>query len=120
MKPKTANLLNSAILFLSGIYGYFFITTATGEHAPTALIPTFFATVLIIIGIFWERVPKIVSHVVILLTLVLLFMCVVRFVKIDLWEAKKYLFLICIFSNAAALSIFIKSFIDARKKPVQK
>lgn len=120
MKATTANLLNSIILIFAGIYGYFGFIAADGHHSPTALIPTVFGVLLIILGCFWERSPKIISHTVVLLTLVLLIMCSMRFIKVENWNAKKYLFLVCIFSNAIALAIFIKSFIDARKTVIEK
>jgi hypothetical protein len=44
----------------------------------------------------------------------LIIMCTMRFVKIDDWNAKKYIFLICILSNLIALIIFINSFVQAR------
>ena len=115
MKPVTVNALNAVILIIAGLYGYIGVAAADGHHSPTALIPTAFGIVLIILGLFWSKAPKIVSHIVVVLTLVLLIMCAMRFVKVVDWDAKKYIFLVCTLSNAIALSVFIKSFIDARK-----
>lgn len=115
MKPVTVNAINAIILILSGLYGYFGVTTASGEHSPTALIPAAFGLVLIIMGLFWAKAPKVVSHIAVLLTLVLFIMCAMRLAKVEGWGPKGTIFLICTLSNLIALIVFIKSFIDARK-----
>jgi len=116
MKPVTINALNALVLIAAGLYGYFGVAAADGHHSPTALIPAAFGLLFIILGLFWAKAPKVVSHIVVVLTLVLLVMCIMRFVKVDGWNEKKYIFLACILSNAIALIVFIKSFIDARRK----
>lgn len=115
MKPVTVNAMNATILIISGLYGYFGVTTASGEHAPTALIPAAFGLVLMILGLFWSKAPKVVSHVVVVLTLVLFIMCAMRLAKVEAWGPKATIFLVCTLSNLIALIVFIKSFIDARK-----
>jgi hypothetical protein len=115
MKPVTINNVNAIVLLIAGLYGYFGVAAADGHHSPTALIPAAFGVLFIILGQFWARAPKVVSHVIVVLTLVLLIMCLLRFVKVADWDAKKFIFLACVLSNAIALAVFIKSFIDARK-----
>lgn len=115
MKPVTINNANAVILILAGLYGYFGVAATDGHHSPTALIPAAFGLLFIILGLFWAKAPKVVSHVVVVLTLVLLIMCLMRFVKTADWDAKKLIFLVCVLSNAIAFIAFIKSFIDARK-----
>ncbi len=117
MKPVTVNLINGLVLIAAGLYGYFGVAAADGTASPTALIPAGFGALFIIMGLFWAKAPKVVSHIIVVLTLFLLGMCVGRFIKVDTWDAKKYIFLACILSNGIALAIFIKSFIDARRKP---
>jgi hypothetical protein len=116
MKAAQANLINAIVLLAAGLYGYFMILTPEGTHAITALIPAAFGVIFLILqkGVATEN--KIIAHVVVLLTLVLLIICTMRFLKIEDWGAKKYLFLACIVSNAIALVAFIGSFIAARKK----
>lgn len=116
MKPVTMNAINAIVLILSGLYGYFGVTTVSGEHSPTALIPAAFGLLLLIIGLFWAKAPKVVSHVAVLLTLVLFVMCAMRLAKVDGWGTKATIFLICTLSSFIALVVFIKSFIDARRK----
>ena len=115
MKAPTANLINAIILIAAGLYGYFVILTPEGTHAPTALIPAAFGLLFLIFQKGVANHNKIISHVVVVLTLVLLIICTMRFVKVEDWGAKKYLFLACLLSNAVALIAFIGSFIEARK-----
>ena len=115
MKPVTINAINALILIFSGLYGYFGVATASGEHSPTALIPSAFGVVLIVLGLFWAKAPKVVSHIAVLLTLVLFIMCAMKLAKVEGFGAKGTIFLICTLSNLIALIVFIKSFIDARK-----
>ncbi len=115
MKAASANLLNGIILLAAGLYGYFMILTPEGTRAPTALIPAAFGLLFLILQKGVANSNKIISHVVVVLTLVLLVICTIRFIKIEDWGAKKYLFLACILSNAIALVAFIGSFIEARK-----
>jgi hypothetical protein len=115
MKAATANLLNAIVLIVAGLYGYFVILTPEGTRAPTALIPAVFGLLFLIFQKAVANHNKIISHVVVLLTLVLLIICTMRFVKVEDWGAKKYLFLACVISNAVALIAFIGSFIEARK-----
>lgn len=116
MKPATINFLNGLVLIAAGLYGYFGIKGTDGTASPTALIPAAFGLLLIILGFFWSKSPKVVSHIAVVLTLILLVMVINRFVKVETWEAKKYIFLICTVSNAVALFVFIRSFVLARIK----
>lgn len=115
MKAASANLLNAIVLIAAGIIGYFFIGAADGSQSPTALIPAAFGVLFLLFHKGVAAGNKVISHIVVMLTLVLLVMCITRFVKTEEWGAKKYLFLACVLSNALAMVAFIKSFIDARR-----
>ena len=115
MTPQSVNWLNSLILIAAGIYGYFLLPIGPEEkRSITALIPAFFGAILMVLGFLWSKSPKIVAHVAVTLALLLLVMCFMRFMKIEDWGAKKYLFLACIMSNAFAVFVFVRSFIAAR------
>ena len=116
MKPSTVNLINGLILIIAGLYGYFGITGSTGTASVTALIPTIFGVLLVVLSLFWNKAPKVISHIAIVLTLLLLIMIFSRFMKVESWKETKYIFLICIISNALALFVFIRSFVIARIK----
>lgn len=114
MKPATVNFINGLILIIAGLYGYFGVTSSAGTASITALIPAGFGLLLIILSLFWSKAPKIVSHIAIVLTLLLFIMIINRFLKIDGWNEPKYIFLVCMLSNAIALFVFIRSFVVAR------
>ena len=107
MKPSIVNLINGLILIIAGLYGYFGITGSTGTASVTALIPAAFGLLLVVLSLFWNKAPKVVSHIAIVLTLLLLIMILNRFMKVEIWNETKYVFLICIISNAFALFVFI-------------
>ena len=115
MKAATANLLNAIVLIAAGLYGYFGIAASDGTHSLTALIPAAFGILFLAMQKGVANHNKIISHVIVVLTLVLLVMCIMRFVKVQDWVDKKYVFLACVISNAVALIAFIGSFIEARK-----
>ena len=116
MKPSTVNFINGIILILAGLYGYFGVTGSAGTASMTALIPTLFGVILVVLSLFWSKAPKVISHIAIVLTLLLLIMIFNRFMKVEIWNETKYIFLICIVSNALALFVFIRSFVIARMK----
>jgi peptidoglycan/LPS O-acetylase OafA/YrhL len=115
MKAATANILNAIVLIAAGLYGYFGIAASDGTHSLTALIPAAFGIIFLAMQKGVANHNKIISHVVVVLTLLLLVMCIMRFVKVQNWVDKKYVFLACVISNAVALIAFIGSFIEARK-----
>ncbi len=115
MKAASANILNAIVLIAAGVIGYFFISSETGERSLTAFIPAAFGILFLVFNKGVAAGNKVIAHIVVVLTLLLLVMCIMRFVKVEEWEAKKYIFLVCILSNAIALVAFIKSFIDARR-----
>jgi len=120
MNAVVANLLNAFVLIGAGLYGYFGVTSSDGNHSLTALIPAAFGVLFLLMHKGIAHANKIISHVVVVLTLVLLIMCIMRFIKIEEWDAKKYIFLACIISNSIALIFFIKSFIDARRSRIKR
>lgn len=111
MKPVTINYFNGLVLIVAGLYGYLTIV----PQSTTALIPTFAGIIFVMLGFFWNKSPKVIAHIAVTLALIMFVMCIWRFTKIDVWDARKYIFLICILSNLLALIVFIKSFVDARK-----
>lgn len=120
MKAPIANLLNAFILIGAGLYGYFGITGADGTSSVTALIPAAFGVIFLLMHKGLVNHNKIIAHVIVILTLMLLIMCFLRFHTIEVWDAKKYIFFACILSNLIALIAFIASFVSARKARMQK
>ncbi|MEJ7627039.1 MAG: hypothetical protein WKF35_09260 [Ferruginibacter sp.] len=118
MNTAGVNILNALVLIGAGLYGYFGITAADGTNSLTALIPAAFGLLFLLMHKGVANKNKTITHIVVLLTLILLIMCIMRFLKIEEWDSKKYIFLACILSNSLALIVFIKSFVDARKSRV--
>lgn len=120
MKAAGANLLNALVLIGAGLYGYFGITTGDETRSLTALIPAAFGLLFLVMHKGVARGNKAIAHIVVVLTLILLIMCIWRFTKLPEWTTAKYIFVVCIISNAIALIAFIGSFIAARKSRVLK
>ncbi len=114
MKPYRANLINAIVLILMGLWGYF----ATEGRPPTALIPVGFGVVLLLATKGMVAENKMVAHVVVLLTAVLILMLVgMPFRKALGREEVLPLVRIgaMIGTSIFAFIVFIKSFIAAKK-----
>ena len=71
MKTTNANLLNSITLIILGLWGYFDV------NSPTALIPVFFGVLLLLCNNGVKNENKIIAHIAVALTLLLLIALVV-------------------------------------------
>lgn len=113
MKPFQANLLNAGVLIVMGLWGYF----SSETPSPTALIPVIFGVIFALATPPFKKENKIVAHIVVLLTFLLIIALVMPFrgaigrgdtmamIRVGLMIA----------TSIFAMVIFIKSFIDARK-----
>ena len=117
MTAFNINRINSIILIILGLWGawpYLFLN----EGSVTSIIPVVFGLILIILGPGLDTECKIRSHIIVLLTvmiLISLFMPLKGAVERGDISATIRLMLMIISSFTATL-IFIKSFIDARKQ----
>ena len=114
MKPYRANMINAIVLILMGLWGYF----ATDGRPPTALIPVGFGAVFLLATKGMVSENKMVAHVVVLLTLVLVLMLIgMPFRKALGNDSVLPLIRIgaMIGTSIFALIVFIKSFIAAKK-----
>ena len=112
MTTTKANLLNSITLIVIGLWGYFDV------DSPTALIPVFFGVLLFLCNSGVKNENKIIAHIAVLLTLLLLIALVgMRLPKsIDSGGIGLYRVLAMILTSTLAMVAFIRSFINARKK----
>lgn len=114
MKPYQINIINAIVLIAMGAWGYL----GAGETAsPTALIPVAFGVIFLLVTPLFKKENKVVAHIVVLLTLLLiiaLFMPLMGRIK-----AEDTVGIIrvgtMILVSIVAMVIYIKSFIDARK-----
>ena len=113
MKPYQINLLNALVLIALGTWGY----VASRSPSPTALIPVGFGILFALLTPSLRKENKVVSHILVLLTILLALALIVPFrgalnrddsvaaVRVGVMLAG------CI----AAMVVYIKSFIDARR-----
>ena len=112
MKPEQANLLNSLTLISLGLWGYFDV------NSPTALIPVFFGVVLFLCNSSLRNDNKVIAHVAVLLTLLLLIALVgMRLPKsLDTGGIGLYRVVGMVLTSTLAMLAFVKNFIANRKK----
>ena len=111
MNAYKANLLNSIVLITIGLWGYF------ESSSVTALIPVVFGFILILCSKGVRSQNKIIAHIAVLLTLVILLsLAGMRLPKsIDSGGLSLLRVLLMISTSTLAMIFFVKSFIDARK-----
>ena len=113
MKAHIASLINAIILVAFGLWGYF------GSDSPslTALIPTFVGIALLGLNNGVKRENKIIAHIAVLLTVVMLAGLVMPLKgaigRDDMAAVARVL--VMLLSTLFAIVYFVKSFIDARK-----
>lgn len=111
MNSYKANLINSSTLIIIGLWGYF------ESSSVTALIPVVFGVILILCSKGVKSQNKLIAHIAVLLTLIILLSLVGMRLPKSIESGG--LGLLRVFSMIAtstlAMIFFVKSFIDARK-----
>ena len=112
MNASKANLINSISLIAFGLWGYFEVTS------PTALIPVGFGVVLLLCYNGVKTQNKVVAHIAVLLTLVILLALIgMRLPKsIESGGIGLYRVLAMCSTSLIAMIYFVRSFIEARRK----
>ena len=112
MNAYKANLINSISLIVLGIWGYIEVSSAT------ALIPTAFGAVLLACSGGIKKQNKIIAHVAVLLTLLILLALLGMRLPKSLESGGLGLFRVLAMCGTSLMAMiyFIKSFIAARKK----
>tara|TARA_B100000989_G_scaffold51590_1_gene34350 strand:+ start:826 stop:1164 length:339 start_codon:yes stop_codon:yes gene_type:complete len=112
MNAYKANFLNSISLIIFGIWGYIEVSSFT------ALIPTAFGAILLACSIGIKKQNKIIAHVAVLLTVLILFALLGMRLPKSLESGGLGLFRVsamCL-TSLLAMIYFVKNFIAARKK----
>lgn len=117
MTTVRANLLNSFSLIILGFWGYY--DTFPDPESWTPLIPVIFGVVLLLCNSGIKKENKLVAHIAVVLTLLILIALCFRLPKTEA-GLDQYRVLAMIVTSGIAMGTFIKSFIDARKKKVQQ
>ncbi len=112
MNVGNANLLNATTLIALGIWGF----KSSGSN--TALIPVIFGIVLLVLTNSIRNHNKVVAHIGVVLTLLILIALVgMRLPKsLEQGGPGLYRVIAMIVTGIIAMFYFIKSFIDARRK----
>ena len=112
MNATKGNLINSISLIGLGLWGYFEVTS------PTALIPVGFGLILLLCYNGVKNQNKIIAHIAVLLTLVILLALLGMRLPKSLESGGLGLFRVIIMCGTSLIAMiyFIKSFIEARKK----
>ena len=112
MQAYQANFLNGIVLIFLGLWGYF------DTQSTTALIPTFFGISFLIFTPGIKNENKVVAHLAVLFTLIILIALVgVRLPKsLEGGGVGLYRVILMIITSTFAMFTFIRSFINARRK----
>lgn len=114
MKPFQANILNASILILMGLWGYFSIES----RPPTALIPVGFGVIFLLATAPFKNDNKVVAHIIVLLTLLLIVMLGMKPLPRALADGNQMAITrtgVMMVTGVIAMIIYIRSFIEARK-----
>lgn len=112
MNASKANLINSISLIAFGLWGYFEVTS------PTALIPVGFGVVLLLCYNGVKTQNKVVAHIAVFLTLVILLALIGMRLPKSIESGGLGLFRVlgmCA-TSLIAMVYFVRSFIEARRK----
>jgi hypothetical protein len=112
MNATKANLINSISLIAFGIWGYLEVAS------PTALIPVGFGVALLLCNNGVKNQNKVVAHIAVLLTLVILLALVGMRLPKSLESGGLGLIRVIAMCGTSLLAMvyFVRSFIEARKK----
>lgn len=113
MKAHTASLMNALVLIGFGLWAYF------GSETPskTALIPVGFGVVILFLHKGIKKEDKIVAHIAVLLTLVIL-VALVKPLTAAMGRSDAMAILrvvVMMVATAVSMVTFIKSFVDVRR-----
>ena len=113
MKPHKISFVNAITLISFGLWGYIDV-----DYSPTALIPVVFGVIILILNPGLKRENKVIAHIVVLLT----FLILGGLVKplMSTLESDNTMGItrvaLMMLSTLMALIVFIKSFIANRSK----
>jgi len=113
MKPYFINFLNALVFIILGIWAYF----SSESPSFTALIPVFAGIILLAITPAFRKGNKILAHVAVTLTFLMLFALIKPLTGAIAREDQMATIrvIIMMISSLFSLIIFIKSFIDVRR-----
>jgi len=120
MKPYVANIINGVILVALGLIGAWVAMNNFDDPSKTIFIAPAFGALFLLLTPGMKKDNKVVAHIVVLFTLLLLIMFVAvplpKAIAADPRDMGKVLRITTMsFSCLLAIVVFVKSFINARK-----
>ncbi len=114
MKPYLINLLNALTLVILGSWAYI----ASSTPSITALIPVFAGIILIAITPWFKKGNRVIAHIAVVLTFLILIGLIKPLIGVIHRSESLGLsrVLLMMTTSLLAMVIFVKSFIDARKR----
>ena len=113
MKPYFINFINSLVLIVFGLWGYF------GSESPsfTALIPVITGAILLLLTPWFKNENKLVAHIAVLLTFLIIvgLLMPLRGAMARGDETGIFRVAVMLISSITAMIVFINSFVQARK-----
>ena len=116
MKPYKLSFVNAVTLISFGLWGYL---DGDAEKNITALIPVFFGVLILVLNRGLKNENKIISHIVVLLTLVILIALIAKPLLSQIESGDQMGITrvsLMILSCLMAIVVFVKSFIKNRSK----
>lgn len=114
MKTTIANLINGISLIILGFWGYY-NTLPAGPESLTVFIPVIFGIALLLCNVGIKKENKLISHIAVVLTLLILIALCVRLNATE-EDLEQYRLIAMIATSGIAMISFVRSFIAARKK----
>lgn len=114
-QPYLINFINAIVLVSLGSWGYF----ASDTPSPTALIPVIAGIILLLLTPGFRKGNRIIAHVAVIITFVILIGLIKPLTgaigRSDIPAIARVV--IMMLTSITAMILFVKSFIDARRKP---
>jgi hypothetical protein len=121
MEPSRANMINALILIALGIWGYVNGMGLEGGPSKSTLIAPGIGVILLLLTPMWRKGNKVVAHIGVLLTFLLLVALAMPFSKAIGVDTSRTLRVgTMMLSCFIAMVVFIQSFIKARKERLAK
>ncbi|QBG46144.1 hypothetical protein EGM51_01475 [Verrucomicrobia bacterium S94] len=118
MKAHTASLINALVLIAFGLWAYF----GSETPSPTAFIPVGFGVVILALYKGVKKENKMVAHIAVLLTLVIL-IALIKPLTAALGRHDSVAVVrvvVMMLTSALSMFFFVKSFVDVRRARAAK
>ena len=115
-KPHFVNRLNSISLIVLGLWEYYSTLPEMSwtPSSPTVFLPVIFGVALFLLTSAIKKENKLISHIAVFLTLIILVGLCFRLTK-EMSSSSQYRIIVMIATSVFAMASFVMTFINARK-----